>query len=242
MIPPIAFGSDLSKPLKISVTYAPQPSSQTSDELFLEVSASPEKPYVQSQVIYVLKVFRRVQIAQASLADPEIKDAVVEKLGDDSTYSTQINGLDYWVTERKYAIFPQQSGVFTIAQVTLNAEVISHQRPHFNGFFNQQITQAKRVSSQAITLNVQAVPKNFDHPQWLSAESLHLEEHWSNNALQTQAGEPLTRTLTLVAKGATVGQLPELVGQWAVDGVKSYPDQPVLKEDKQSDGLLASRE
>ena len=46
----------------------------------------------------------------------------------------------------------------------------------------------------------------------------------------------MTRTLRLSAKGATVGQLPELADQLAIDGIKTYPDQPLLNEDKQGDG------
>lgn len=241
LIPPIAFGSDTSKPIKVMVTDAPATAS-SNEEVFLEVQATPEDPYVQSQVLYTLKLYRRVQITQASLNEPEIKDAVVEKLGEDSTYSTQVNGMDYWVTERKYAIFPQQSGSLTIAPLTLTAEVVSTQRPRFNGFFNRQITETRRVSSKAISLNVRPIPQEYRDPVWLSAESLELTESWSDNGLQTKEGEPLTRTIRLTAKGTTVGQLPELAGQLAIDGIKTYPDQPLLNEDKQSDGLMAVRE
>lgn len=242
LIPPIAFGNDLSKPLKIVVSEN-QNQPQSNDEVFMEVEATPEKPYVQSQVLYTLRLYRRVQITQATLSEPEIKDALIEKLGDENTYSTQVKGVDYWVTERKYAIFPQQSGVFTIAPLVLNAEVlVQSQRPQFNGFFNRQATETRRISSKAITLNVQAVPASFNNAAWLSAESLQLAEKWSDNGLQIKVGEPLTRTLTVLAKGTTVGQLPELSGQLALDGIKTYPDQPVLKEDKQSDGLTAFRE
>ncbi|WKJ90739.1 BatD family protein [Methylomonas montana] len=242
LIPPIAFGADNSKPLKLTVsenTVTPQ----SNDEIFLEVNAAPEKPYVQSQVLCTLKLFRKVQITQASLSEPEIKDALVEKLGEDSTYATQVKGVDYWVTERKYAIFPQQSGVFTIAPLILNAEFVSNQQQRrFNGFFNRPSTESRRIASKAITLNVQAVPAGFKGPNWLAAEALQLSETWSDTSLQVKVGEPLTRTLTLSAKGATVGQLPELLGKTAIDGIKTYPDQPLLKEDKQIDGLTALRE
>lgn len=246
LIPPIAFGADSSEPAKVTVSDAPQAQADSgNDEIFLQVEVIPDRPYVQSQVLYTLKLYRRVQITQASLNDPEIKDALVEKLGEDNTYSTRINGMDYWVTERKYAIFPQQSGLFTVAPLTLTAEVVSNQnsqRPRFNGFFNRQITETRRVSSNAITLNVLPVPASFTDPTWLSAETLELKENWSAVNLQTKVGEPLTRTITLTAKGATVGQLPELAKPSTLQGIKTYPDQPLLKEDKQNDGLMAVRE
>ncbi|MFM8340638.1 MAG: BatD family protein [Methylomonas sp.] len=240
LIPPVAFGANVSKPLKLTVT--DKPSNLTNNEdLFLEVQATPDKPFVQSQVIYSLRLYRRVQIAQASLSEPELKEAVIEKLGEDSNYTTQIKGVDYWVTERKYAIFPQQSGVLTIPALTLNAEVVSAQAGR-SSFFGQAITQNKRVSSKPITLNVQAVPAALKQVAWLSAESLQLSDQWSDSQLQVKVGEPLTRTVTLVAKGSTVGQLPELSTQIAVDGIKTYPDQPQLQEAKNSDGLTAMRQ
>lgn len=241
LIPPVAFGADNSKPISIKVTDDPQPA-QSSDDIYLEVSASPEQPYVQSQVLFTVKLFRRVQIAQANLDEPEVKDAVIEKLVEDSSYSTQINNVDYAVTERKYAIFPQQSGLFTIAPLTMVAQVVSYSnQPSFNGFFNRPSAQARKVTSKAITLNVLPAPQG-SKSNWLSAESMQLKETWSDNSLQVKVGEPLTRTLSLTAKATTVGQLPELAGTANIAGVKSYPDQPQLREDKAADGLTALRQ
>ena len=241
LIPSIAFGSDTSKPLKVTIKGAPQ-SAFHNDEIFLDVQASPEKPYVQSQVLYTLRIYFRVQISESRLSDLEIKDALIEQLGQDTSYRTQIHGVEYGVLERKYAIFPQQSGLFTIAPLTLTAEVVSGRQSRFNGFFNRQFTETRRVSSKALTINVLPVPRSFHGSNWLSAESLELTESWSDKSLQTKVGEPLTRTIRLAAKGTTVGQLPELLGQESHNGLKSYPDQPVLNENKQSDGLIAIRE
>lgn len=242
LIPPIAFGADSSKPISVKVTEEDQ-SAKPNDELFLEVQASPEQPYVQSQVLLTVKIFRRVQIVQATLSEPEIKDAVIEKLTEDNTYSTQVNHVDYVVTERKYAIFPQQSGVFSIAPLTLVAQVQDASgQAGIYGFFNRRALETKRVSSKAITLNVLPAPSQQDNGNWLSAEALELSDQWSDDSLQVTVGEPLTRTLTLTAKAATVGQLPELVGSTGIDGIKIYPDQPQLREDKSADGLSAFRQ
>jgi hypothetical protein len=241
LIPPIAFGADSSKPLRIKVSET-QVAPQSNEDLFLEVTATPEKPYKQSQVIYTVRLYTRLQIAQGVLNDPDIKNTVVEKLGEDGKYTTQIAGINYSVIERKYAVFPQQPGPFTIPPLTLNAQVMVQGNSRFNSFFNQQSTEARRVMSKAINLDVQAIPDSFKSPDWLSAESVRLKEVWSDHSRQTTVGEPLTRTRTLTVHGATVDQLPELSNLAAIDGIKTYPDQPVLKEDKQSDGLTAVRE
>jgi hypothetical protein len=243
-IPAIRFGDDMSQPSSITVT----PNSQQknadapTDDLFLTVEASPENPYVQSQVLYTLKLFTRIEIAQARLNEPELADAVIEKLGDDSNYSTQIDGVNYSVTERKYAIFPQKSGSITIKPLVLTAEVLTANPPSFNGFFNQQFTKTRRVESKAITLEVKPAPPEFNDSNWLSADELHLTQEFSGDPLHVNVGEPLTRTLSLLAKGATVGQLPEINNSKSDDQLKSYPDQPVLQEQKKPDGFIALRE
>ncbi|MFZ2312051.1 MAG: BatD family protein [Methylobacter sp.] len=243
IIPPVKFGDDVSQTASILVTQGTANQAvNTDDDLFLEVEATPESPYVQSQVLYTMRLYRRVDIAQASLNEPELADAVIEKLGEDSNYNTQINGLNYLVTERKYAVFPQKSGSVTIKPLVLTAEVVTHRRPTFNGFFNSQPTRTKKVSSKSVTLEVKPVPAAFTAQHWLSAEQLVLKQEWSGDSQQMKVGEPLTRTLTLLAKGATVGQLPELNAAKIDDQLKAYPDQPVLQEQKKADGLIAFRE
>ncbi len=243
IIPPVKFGNDMSQPLTVMVTQeATSKNLNTEDDIILEVEATPENPYVQSQILYTVRIYTRVQIARAGLNEPELADAVIEKLGEDSNYTTQINGVDYSVTERKYALFPQKSGQMTISPLILTAEVLTNNRSGFNGFFSSQLTKTKRVESKAINLDVKAAPASFTGHYWLPAEQLELSENWSGDIRQMKVGEPLTRTLTLQAKNTTVGQLPELNTTKADDQIKIYPDQPVLQEQKKPDGLLAFRQ
>ena len=243
MIPAVKFGHDASSALQISVTEAVNNKASTNDEdIFLEVEATSKNIYIQSQVLYTLRLYTRVDLSQARLDEPELADAVIERLGDDSRFNTQVNGLDYSVTERKYAIFPQKSGKLTIKPLTLTAEIISNNRPNFNGFFNSQATKTKRIESKAISLDVKPAPASFTGKHWLSAQQLVFKQEWSGDIKHLKIGEPLTRTLTLLAKGATVSQLPELNTAISNDQLKAYPDQPVLQEQKKTDGVIAFRE
>jgi hypothetical protein len=243
VIPSVKFGHDVSQSSAILVTETTANTAINTDEdLFIEVEATPENPYIQSQVFYTLRLYTKVDISQARLNEPELADAVIERLGEDTTYNTQINSVNYSVTERKYAIFPQKSGHTTIKPLVLTAEVLTSSRPGFNGFFNSQMSKTKRVESKAITLDVKPAPASFTGKHWLSAQQLVLKQEWSGDIQQMKVGEPLTRTLTLMAKGTTVGQLPELNTANANDQLKAYPDQPVLQEQKKVDGLLAFRE
>ncbi|MGZ5051251.1 MAG: BatD family protein [Methylobacter sp.] len=242
-VPPIKFGSDASNPATITVNQGTANKAiDNNNDLFLDVEASPQTAYVQSQVLYTVRLYRRVEIAQAGLNEPELADAVIEKLGDDTNYNTQVDGVNYLVTERKYAIFPQKSGTMTIKPLLLTAEVMAANRPSFNGFFSSQLTKTRKISSKPITLEVKPAPASFNGKHWLPAEQLVLKEEWSGDNQQMKVGEPLTRTLTLLAKGTTVGQLPEINNKKIDAQLKTYPDQPVLREQKKPEGLIAFRE
>ncbi|MDD5215283.1 MAG: BatD family protein [Methylococcales bacterium] len=242
IIPKIKFGSDSSPALKIVVSpSSANKTTQNDEDLFLEVSANTEKPFIQSQVLYTVKLYRRVDFAKANLSEPELPDAVIEKLADDANYTTQVSGVTYVVIERKYAIFPQKSGVTTIKPLVLTADTVARGRQN-NSFFNSQMTQRRIVKSNPIMLNVQPIPATFTDSHWLTAENLELTQTWSGDTSQMKVGEPLTRTVKLVANGSTVGQLPELNSSKIDPQLKSYNDQPVLHEDKTLAGIVASRE
>lgn len=244
-IPPLKFGSETSPEVSITVTEGNKQQPDVADnnaEMFLEVEATPTKAYVQSQVLYTLRFYRRVNIAEASLKDPEIADAVVTKLDEDKSYRRELNGVEYAVTERNYAIFPQKSGQITIPALTLTAAVLESNDPSgFGGFFGTRATRTERVSSKPVTLTVLPAPATFKG-HWLAAEQLELKQQWSGDVLTMKVGEPLTRTLTLTAKGTTVGQLPKLQQATGSDDLKSYPDQPKTEEQKSSQGVVAVRE
>lgn len=243
LIPSISFGDDKSLPITVLVTKKITPTnSNKNEDIFLAVEATPERPYVQSQILYTLRLYRRVQITQASLSEPTMEDAIVEKLGEDKNYNTEINGIAYVVTERKYAIFPQKSGIATIEPLVLQAKVVTSARSRFNGFFNNPATRTKHMTSEPIIMDVLAVPDDYSNKLWIPSEQLYVEEKWSGDTLNMKVGEPLTRTLTILSKGSTVAQLPELLDEKETANLKTYPDQPSLKEQKKEDGLIAFRE
>jgi hypothetical protein len=242
-IPALHFGSETSRALEITVTKSAAQTdiADNQADLFLQVEAVPKQSYVQAQIIYTVRIFTRIKIAEGKLSEPEIADAVVTKLGEDKSYNKQINGTDYSVIERSYAIFPQKSGTLTIAPLTLTAAIVEDDQSGFGGIFGAQATRRERVSSKAIILNVLPAPATFKG-HWLAAEQLELKQKWSGDVQNMKVGEPLTRTLTLTAQGTTNGQLPSLYQASDNEDLKSYPDQPKLDEQKTPQGITALRE
>ncbi|MDB2704958.1 BatD family protein [Pseudomonadota bacterium] len=239
-IPAISFGDDRSNAYDIMVNeITPSTATSNTDALYLEVDVSDTKPYVQAQVIYTVRLYQRVNFSRASISDVKLDNAVIESLGEATKYNTQVKGINYLVTELKYALFPQQSGLMTIEPLVLTAQVVVSAP---RGLFGDPSTQTRRVMSKAIQLDVQAAPISFTGDHWLSAEQLELTQTWSNDDLHVKVGEPITRTLTISAKGTTSSQLPDLTDAELDAQLKVYPDQAVINDQKSATGIIAKRE
>jgi len=246
VIPAIDFGQEQTKLTTISVQEVKQTTEPTQAPLFLEVEATPKNPYVQSQVIYTIRLFYAINLQSASLSEPSFSggEVLVKKLGEDRQYQTLRNTKRFSVIERKYALFPQQSGIITIEAISLKAQVIDNRASNttlFDNFFNQARTHIKSLRSKTIKLDVKPIPSNFKGKDWLPAKSLILKDNFSEQLPKFKVGEPVTRTLSLSADGLTVGQLPEFM-KFRKSTLKQYTDQPKLDEQVTYKGLKSVRE
>lgn len=246
-IPAIKAGGQTSQPIALTVNPASQaPTSQQTGNIFLEVSAEPHAVYVQQQILFTVRLYRSVNLGDGStLSDPAFPnmDAVVERLGDDRNFQTVRNGKTYSVIERRYAVFPQKSGQFGSAPVVFDGNVVEASQGGGLFMFDpfSQSTRHLRLRSNTVSITVKPIPGGFNGSQWLPANTLQLQEQWSENPPKFTVGEPVTRTLVLTAKGLTPSQLPALDNQTA-DGFKLYPDQPVLKDNKDDSGITGIRQ
>jgi len=240
-IPSIAFGSDRSRPFSVTVTNGAVRGKQGGEaSLYLEAEAEPKNPYVQAQVILTIRVLSRVAFS-GDLSQPEVPDAVVEKLDEDREFVSLKDGVQFKVNERRYAVFPQKSGRLTIGPINLTAQLAAGGGGY--GPFFRPSTRQQRLHSDPIDLNVRPIPAQFTGKQWLPATSLVLDDQWLPVELKVPGGEPLTRTLTVRAEGVTAGMLPDLAAAVTASGdLKQYPDQPVTREDKTASGLVSQRQ
>jgi hypothetical protein len=246
-IPAISFGQEQTAPATISVQEPDKTTEKTQESLFLEVEATPTTPYVQSQVLYTVRLFYALNLQSASLSEPSFSggEVLVKKLGKDRSYQTQRDGKPFSVIERKYALFPQQSGAISIEPLNFQAQVIENRTPssRFDNFFNQPSTHIKRLRSKAIKLDVKPIPSTFKGKDWLPANELTLKDSFSDHLPEFKVGEPVTRTLTLSADGLTVAQLPEFMKfRKNTEKLKQYTDQPKLDKQMTYQGLKSVRE
>jgi hypothetical protein len=236
-IPAIRFGHERSKSFQITV----KPSSLASvphDQLVLELVADKTEVFVQGQVILTLRLLSATDISAYQFGDISVEDldTVIEPLGDVRQYQTRIADKPYLVLEKQFALFPQQSGRLGITPV--RAEVRLPSNSSFDPF--RTGGKIRQLRSQQLFVDVAPVPAEFNGPYWLPADRVELREEWQGDLSGLVAGEPITRSLTLLADGLTAAQLPELE-LLPIAGIKQYPDQAGLENSRTANGISGKR-
>ncbi|MEJ6816433.1 BatD family protein [Pseudomonas sp. LF-5] len=244
VIPPLQLGDVQSQPITVQVVESDTREEKNNlDPVFIEASLDQSSVYVQAQAILTLRIYHSVSLYDDSSLTPlQIADARIEQLGDTRTYEKDINGVRHGVIEMRYAIYPQHSGLLTIAPQIFSATLVDTQPAQDTTAQGPKPGKLMRVSSSQIPLTVKPKPLTYpvDAP-WLPARSLSLSESWNPEPEHTQVGDSLTRSLTLRVEGLASSQLPTLPGT-EVNGLRRYPDQPVLSNQSTDRGLVGSRE
>ncbi|CAI8787733.1 MULTISPECIES: BatD family protein [unclassified Pseudomonas] len=244
VIPPLQLGDAQSQPITVQVVESDTRENQNSlDPVFIEASLDQSSVYVQAQAILTLRIYHSVSLYDDSSLTPlQIADARIEQLGDTRTYEKDLNGVRHGVIEMRYAIYPQHSGLLTIAPQTFSATLVDTQPSQDANAQGPKPGKLMRVSSAEIPLTVKPKPLTYpvDAP-WLPARSLSLSESWNPEPEHTQVGDSLTRSLTLKVEGLAASQLPALPAT-DVNGLRRYPDQPVLSNQSTDRGIVGSRE
>jgi len=233
-IPPLRIGTRQSNPVAVRVL-ALDPAATAAADVFMELTADPDTVYAQSQVLFTLRLYVGVTTGRATLTAPETTgvEAIVEKLGEDSSYTTTRGGRMFNVRERRYAIFPQQSGALTVGPVTYEAMVIPDR-----GF-----SRVQRFRSDVLNLMVQpavAPPSSLDGAAWLPAQQVTLTEQWSEPDSELAVGIPRTRTIVVEGVGLLDTQLPEIPLE-SQSGVRQYADRPELAREITPAGFKSRR-
>ncbi len=237
-LPPISFGSDQAPSYSLKVKQASQQSPQQS-LFFSRLEVDRQQVYAQQQLVLTQKLFSARNLSAFGMAEPDFSsaDVVVHQLGDEKQYQTRVGERQYLVVERRYAIFAQADGLLKVNPVLAEGRLASGRSSIFDSFGGGEVV---RTRSNALSVAVLPLPKNAGAGPWLPARQLQLQEQWSQNPPRFTVGEPLTRTLSIKAEGLTAAQLPEIPPLQA-DGWKQYPDQPMLNNIDNDDGVTGYR-
>lgn len=242
IIPSIKVGQYKTQPIALEVKPADYSKQvKTRKGIFLQADVNTKKPYVQQQILYTLKMFTSEPMANGSIRMAQPEHATVTPAGPEKRYTKIINGQYYQVIERRYWIYPQQSGQIKIDSPELRAIVPTQSGFGYDPFMNSGLGQTIRILGPAITLNVQAKPADFKGQWWLAAKNMEMSERWSPAKSTWRVGDAITRTITLRAVGANASQLPDITLK-EDDALNIYPDQSERKDEMSNNGVVGIRQ
>ena len=235
-IPPLQIGNSRSNMLLVAIGPAVSLDPGAQSVLF-EAEIDRSQVYVQGQVLLTLRIQQAINLDARSVTELKLDNAFVKQL-EQKSFQRNIDGRPWLVHEIRYAIFPEQSGTLEIPAQTFSARESRPRRSLFDVGSNGKQLQ---LNSDALTINVLPRPDDYPTGDWLPAQRLTIEETWSTPPEQLKAGESATRTIRISGEGLQGAQLPPILFP-STEGLKYYPDQPIISDNEVGTGLLGSRQ
>jgi hypothetical protein len=222
-IPALQFPGARTGELTLAVSPAPELAPGEMPPVFIELSLDPEQGpyYVHAQLSLTVKIFYQQNLTEATINPPAPEQASVRLL-DEVPFPAERNGTRYRVLQRRYAIFPERSGILEIPPMRLTGRLI--ERP--NDRLWQPSVRGRRVTEESESLKIEVLPRpeTFTGEHWLPARELTIAQQLSEVS-SLRVGEPVTRTVIVDAVGLEENMLEE--PSWPeMANARIYPDQP----------------
>ena len=238
LIPPLSIGNTRSRPITMTITKA-QDLPPSAKAVFMETEVSTKEVYVQEEFSVAIKLFFKENITDVKAADFAVKGASIEELPR-AQYQTKVGHASYQVIELRFAVTPDSSGQLNIPSYLWNIRTSNAPSNRF-GMGSGRSTLHRLKTDE---FNITVKPRPPEYPvaaSWLPAKSLTLSEAWSNTPPRFPVGEPVTRSITMTARGLTGEQLPPITANISSNDFKFYPDQPEITSNTDDKGKLGAR-
>jgi hypothetical protein len=216
----------------------------------ISASASTEAPYQNQSILYTVRVVARASVSNVSLDDPQVANAIVERLGEPQTRRSTENGAPVNLVELHFIITPLRPGSATISPVVLKGETETPNATvpdRFGGGFMAGMARAMNaisslaggepfsVASNKTILNVRP-PVAAINP-WLPLASLKMTEDMPVPQ-SVRVGDLISRKIMLSANGAAGSQLPDVEEQQNHRDFKVYTDKPTMGQTIDKTGVI----
>jgi hypothetical protein len=210
--------------------------------LFITAAVDKHKAYVNEQITYTFRFYRRVQLtSNPGYTPPDLAGFWTED-SPPKNFNTVIDGQTYLVTEVKTMLFPTKPGTFTLGKATLQCRVEDF---NSNDFFNDDFfknffssSKVQVLNTEPITVNIlglpeQGKPRNFDGLVGNYTIAAQLDK------TKTKTNEAVTLSLTVSGHGniktVTEPKLPD----WP--DFRKYETVSSLNIDKSENAIKGSK-
>ena len=225
IIPAFSINGVSSQPITLSVVDR-QSQPQQKQDIFMRASLSADEAYVGQMLTYRVKLYLALELQRGVLSAPLLEGAQINQLGDDKDSNEIINGKRYRVIERTYAIIADQPGELTINGASFSGDVLVQAKRNGGMFsFNESRPTQTQAAKSVVLINPEPVAY---HGKWLVSDLVVLKEDWPTEELEYNVGDPITRTINLLASNTDETSLPELTLSVPA-ALKSYPEKPQRK-------------
>ena len=168
---------------------------------FLEAVVDNPNPYVNEQITLTLKFYISIQYyGSPELSEPTTTGFWTEILGNKAPYYQTINKTRYKVIERKYALFPTQTGELEIGRALIRVTVASKssRQDDFFGFFGRG--QEVSIRSNLLKINVKEIPDKL-RPDDFTGTIGRYNISATANKTEVEANQPVSVTVKVTGTG-----------------------------------------
>ncbi|GIU44390.1 hypothetical protein TUM4438_15470 [Shewanella sairae] len=219
-IPAFTIDGVSSSPISLSVVKAgSQP--QRMQDIFMRGNLNTEEAYVGQMLTYKVKLYLALELQRGVLNAPDLEGAQIKQLGEDTDSTEIVNGRRYRVIERNYAIVADQPGELTIKGASFAGDVLVQTRRN-GGMFGFNESKPTQTQAPKMTVLINPMPADY-HGEWLVSDLVVLKEDWPETQTEFNVGDPITRTITLLASNTDETSLPDINIETPA-GLKTYPE------------------
>lgn len=218
------------------------PKSPDKVPLFLSGTPSKARVYVGEQVVYSLKLYRRIKVYDISVELPEIEHIRFRQLGRPIEYQSEQNGLRYKVIEVRYVLIPTKEGNYSIPPFRMDLTVYESRRGFPGGlfedpFFDPPLFMRGRpviLASRPFELEVTPLPEP-ERPHDFSGLVGSFKVESSLSRTKIRVGESATLTIRLRGSG-NIDRLLPIEGP-KIRHIEVHAHEPVLIVDANPKGF-----
>ena len=234
-----------SNSVKLVVNASAKQSGSARGPVFIEASIASPDVYVEEQVLYILKLYRRVNVDNLSLGLPQVEHIVFKQLGKPREYQATIAGATYQVLEIRYALSASKEGAYVIGPSKMNMTAIGRESQSlFDDFFKDPFLQSPfskfssgrplTVATRPVELKVLALPEE-EKPADFSGlvGNFLMESRLQPTSLKE--GESATLTVQVSGKG-NINRIPD-IDLPELPFARTYGDQPLLEPEQDDQGF-----
>ncbi|UPR32552.1 BatD family protein [Vibrio crassostreae] len=241
------------KPITINVAVnkaAPTQHDMAEFQLNLSKNSLYPQEVAELDVKLIIKADPR-RLQDPKIAPPSSPGLDVEPIGESKQYQDVLNGQEVTVVQQSFRISSQKAGQFNLNGPKLTGAVVYSTN-------NSSTTRLFQLDTPVETLGVtvKEVPKGYQG-EWLPTSNFKLIQQWSdsqgnqlgnsnglegdNQTIEMEAGDSLTRTITMTASNLTQHQLPKLNITYP-KSVRVYEEKPQFGTTQSGDAVVVYKQ